>query len=756
LATVTPTLTIFLIHKWLILAAATSSPELEEPVDEVTTTAPSTEDSGSNTTNANDDEEVDTTFSVSINPLILNYFFVAPPSNAKKAVNGSHEELTKITSRHIHRTVNAKLEDNLVESAQPILEPVSTTSPWNNSTVVSTFTLKGTLIFKGDMGPPRESTINRLVASAFSGSPLRNYLMDLQTSPDTMLKRTYSIYVGLPSDIVDTTSTGEETNKENENTWDKIDSFFVETVNWGDWNSMEFIIFAVACGCFIVCLFLVTYICCRLRRRRKLREQAFLLEAVKSGETNAMSPTYSDECEDGQTPKFSNMDVSTRQTNDVAYLAPVVESLTRRTSDIDTEAGVADEVGSSILDVSQTDGKMSDTVSIYSYLDDGKAADVDYSVSEALNYNPHIDGDEQSTQWSVVDNKALTHNEKPKNSGSSKILAALGDNLDTSVTTDESGGRLLIFSEEEPDDVSLLSTTLQITVVEDGEADKSATVQPTSTKVAAIAAAFERGRVKNNENAGMNMLASPAEPASDKSRLIEEADLLNNSITAPSSRERKSDEGSYCSKHSEQMSKASGKSSVRDALSCAKSENTDQTLTRTNRAPAPASPVSVPIPSESKPPVKNEKNAMGAENGKSKGSFVIRNRGFKAWGMKIRNSSNEKPATTQDIKPSWSQATAPNFNKQSVGTSKASQIALSSPGKDVNDENYEPCDESESDIQSICTQDVYNNSFFSPGSSNTNDEFKVGHLPTGKELVGDLLGSHDTSQDEEDLISNLP
>jgi hypothetical protein len=746
----------------MLIAAATTRTETEGP-GEVTTSAPSTGDVDSNTTVT--DEEADTkvpeTFSVAINPLILNYFFVAPPSNAKKAVNASHEELTKITSRHIHRTVNAKLEDNLVESSELILEPVSTTSPWNNSTVVSTFTLKGTLIFKGDKGPPRESTINKLVVSAFSGSPLRNYLMDLQTSSDTMLKRTYSIYVGLPSDIVDTTSTGEESEAERERAWEKVDNFFVETVNWGDWNSLEFIIFAVACGCFIFCLFLIIFVCCRLRRRRKLREQAFLLEAVKSGETNAMSPTASDECEDGQTPKFSNMDMSTRQNTDVSYLAPVVESLTRRTSDIDTEAGVADDAGSSILDVTQTDGKMSDTASIYSYLDDGKAADVDYSVSEALNYNPHIDGDEQSTLWSVVENKPSSQNDKPKNSVSTQILAALGDNLDTSVTTDESGGRLLIFSEEEPDDVSLLSTTLQITVVEDGEADKSATVLPGSTKVAAIAAAFERGRVKNNENAGQNLPASQTEPPSDKSRLIDDAELLNNSVTAPSSRERKSDAASDSSRNSEHASKASGKSSLKDNASCAQSENTDQTLTRTNKAPAPVvAPAAVPAPasdsSESKPLVKPGKNSSEADSGKSKGSFVIRSRGFKAWGMKIRNSSNQKTEKPQDSKPSWSQATAPVFTKQTGGTSKASQMALNLQEKDLNDENYEPCDESESDIQSICTQDVYNHSFFSPSSNNSNDEFKVGHLPTGKELVGDLLGSHDTSQDEEDLISNLP
>jgi len=768
------------------VAAASSTKAPTVPVkDDKNTTTVTNEDKVDDKDDKQGDDETPQAgvYAVVYESVFVNLLSDAPSRKAQAAIQEHAEtdvdELERVTAEHILNHVRSVTDDpKLVVAvlAKATLVSVAV-SPWKNATMVTSHSITGSVQFHVSYGRPRADAINKIVQEAFDGAAAVQYEKALQTSSDVILKRTESVFVGLPSEILPTTSTtyGTVDGEENE-----------EWMQWGDWEDTDFIILVAVGGAAALLTF--GYTAARLTGvvggpKKKdggdAGKKPPIVEKANSSETAPLSPMSKD----------SNM--ATPDHLEFGDRAPGNSMLAVIGEDGQAVEQDADDIESSRCDISEV-------TSVYSYLD-SKSIDVDdqgYSVKDA--YNANISGDEESGSWSVDPEGSVL------GARSSAVIRASSIHTGTAPTAEPfdeekanavptsttlivkqtaraaSPNGPMIFS-----DNSDVSGGMDSSAIDDSIKDTPA-APPTKSLVASAVARFEAAASKSSAegspaktvssfpdriDSSILMLApespksAPVSPAKKKEETILESPTdsikgktLDYAETGTGSvgdgeTERPSlpAVASNQSRHSgsaASSNKQGSQSTVPTTISVQNSSKSDESK-RSSQSDRPQPSASFILRSKStdqeemnRPPA-SVIRVLGVANDKDSkaptASYIMR---AKSWGSRTNFGADtgEAAAPTAAVnRQPVNDVTKKAFPFKGFGASKASQMALNPAGhiqelaavrssNSTLSENHSLL-ESDSDIQSLCSMD--NHSLFSFGGKN---------LPGGNSML-DMQGS---------------
>ena len=739
-------------------------------------------------------------YAVVFNTIYLNLFLTASKGNAQQVVeNASYqEELERIVSDHILKHVRSDVDTpRLVVECLTNVKTVSTLAPWGNATIVSSDSVEGTVQFHKNYGKPRAEAINNIVQEAFTGAALDRFLSELRRSSDVVLMLTDSIHVGLPSNILPSTTTANSGALEEE-----------EWMSWGDFSDPDFVILVSVAGATVLAAFFyfVWHCCFKGRVRKPANPKSSLSPNSKATETSPLSPTSSSD--------------SDKTTTEQLELGCQVEN---------SMVAVIDEDGKTTEcendnDLEYLRGDISEVTSVYSYFESKSIVEMeDQTYSVVDTYNPHISGDEASGEWSLsVAENTLVQSAAAARSRPSwtPAVASSGKDLKTAPTEPEAApvktesvtgtptsktARSIgnspagphIFSDNSEDTGDMESSIVREDVAETAEALPP---RPTKSLVASVVATFEK--------AAQSKTSGPSSPAKSESSFPDriESSIMMLAPDSPKAAPESSDgvnenqatppspTGSFSKKpvecpmvtklapgsnksptsnltssgHSDD--KQGSNSSVPTTISVQNSDNSDGSK-RSNQATSsfilrsmsvdqadnlvpPASIIRVSGVKDEKPPA---------------GSYIMR---AKSWGnrpystpssaaTRFNKNDNGGPASAKLQAENGSAASKKGFPFKGLGASKATQKALSSAGgipnelpaihsnpSTLSENQSNSIHESDSDIQSLCSFD--NTSMFSFG---------------GQKTGASLLGLHGTSpymhglglsdDDDEDSASEI-
>ena len=450
-------------------------------------------------------------YAVVFETIFVNLFLRAPTALAEEGLagdtGGGLDELRRITSSHILDHVRSVVnEPDLVVDATTEITTVSTLSPWRNNTVVSSHSVAGSVRFDVRYGRPRAAGVNAIVQEAFQGEePLSQYLELLQLSSDEVLRSTDSVYVGLPSDILPTTTTTTTTTAttaegdagqsseaaDNEEEW----------IQWGEWNDTDFIVLIVIGGC--AALVTIFYATGRYfgfgGPSRGVRDKPPMVQQSKTSGTAPESPESSDYAEKKSLEHVNNVSNSGVGNSMVAVIG---------------EGGKADDDQHSKEDMevdpeSASRCDISDVTSVYSYIDTRSMLndldDTAYSVTDA--YNAQLPGDEESGQWSVKDVESGAVGE-PVRTSSLHVgtgPSSVAESRESEVTpNNKAPAGTIVPSPERDDDGPMIfaDTSGDTGEVASSTADlaKEGQAGPARTRVASFVATFEAAASKSAKN----------------------------------------------------------------------------------------------------------------------------------------------------------------------------------------------------------------------------------------------------------------
>jgi hypothetical protein len=626
-------------------------------------------------------------------------------------------------------------------------------------------------------------------------------LMDLRVASHPTLKRIYSVYEGWTSDVVptQTTTTPPITDAATTTTASTGKDTLVQ---WGDWNDMYFIIVVAAGGAAVLGCFLVLLICCYCLRRQRKREQAFMrIQHTKSTSTELISPTFSDKT----TPKNSNSTNSSVLKNNKGGGLPFPAAVDRQPSTTSETVDAIIEQQSSTTNRSADavmNGRMenhenddddlesslsngshdrSEVASIYSYIDSKSILSEDdhcYSVGGALMYNPHIPGDDQSTNWSIAngnmngvgganltsDNNNMSHLlQEPISPSTPEKSDNSAGSLDRVVATAASspeGENIMIFCDGATDDDtlsmisdSMLATTLDYSNDNYGRAQSHVAVAvanlearaagstPKSSRAAFGHEGIERNNISivgfavsdaNKPDASLQAASSASEVGGGEvdQSFADSSVSLTAYMEAPYANERVSNQT-----HSEKLINGSIASSDSGAQMPPQESTSMRPSTVRSRTTSRSGESATSIGNNGTESDSLHSGRSSSPPRAPQASFVLRSSSFKSWAVPVSKSSTDEDSSKVETKASRTQLQANStkggrFAIKSSRISKASQLVLnsvSSPSGSQKENQTAPMvtqstalsnyplqsllptvdqyQESESDIQSICSND---------------------------------------------------
>lgn len=442
-------------------------------------------------------------YAVIFDNFYLNLFTLGPNLKVNEA---NIDELRRITSDHILSNVRAWAhEPDLVVAVRTEFVTVAELSPWKNETFVSSQAVSGSVQFHVSYGRPKAEIVNKVVRGSFQNTALLQYLSELKHSPSKVLQSTQSVYVGLPSDILGSTTTIDNVKNDAGNTKESVSGsseLEEDWIQWGNWSDTDFVVFIVVGVCATVSFLLYTL--CRAfgfgDARKDVGDKPGIVKHTNSAETQD-SPSKNIE--------IDYPDNDANLANGDSMTAVIEEG---KTSFLLGKKNMNVEAESSECDIS-------DVTSIYSYIDSrsmlNDLEDHGYSVNDS--YNPKILGDEESGQWSVADNVTTTESIPPFNKAYVAITAASlaakaaeeekeesQSKLSHSVASNSLQGHQngpMIFSDNSEDLGEMASSVVEeLDLQTDRDASNSNDKSiPTPSHVAAVIATFE-AVVKNSQN----------------------------------------------------------------------------------------------------------------------------------------------------------------------------------------------------------------------------------------------------------------
>jgi len=415
------------------------------------------------------------------------------------ANGGSREELKRITSSHILNHVRSVVnEPDLVVAAKTDISTVSTVAPWQNATVVSSHSVQGSVHFHVNYGRPIAAGVNTIVQNAFKGAALLQYLAELELSSDEVLQGTESVYVGLPSDILSTTTTTSSTPDATQGDQDEYSEAADEEdewIQWGDWSDTDFVVFvAVAGAAALVAVFYLVGRCYGFGGRRKdVGIKPPVVTHSKSSETAPVSP----DCAEKQLPESVN-----NVTNPINGLGISMDAVIGEGGQDDDQQSKKDLEIDQRSESSRCD--ISDVTSVYSYIDSrsilNELDETAYDVNGS--YNPQIlgVGDEESGQWSLTTGEIVRVSTMQVGTGPLSVAETLESERASSRASNRAPATIassleasegpMIFSDTSGDSGEMASSTPGKDTVEDG-------MPRTTSRVALAIATFEAGGAKS-------------------------------------------------------------------------------------------------------------------------------------------------------------------------------------------------------------------------------------------------------------------
>ena len=701
-------------------------------------------------------------YEVTFDTLLINFFVQTSLETATDAFmtrdSNVWSELNTITENHILEHLRFKMDDyneSLVLSVSTNFSSLSIQEPWNNQTILVSETLTGTVIIHEDYGMPRKDGTTNMVKESFElERPMQNYLESLHVASEPTLHSISSLYLGLPSEVIETTTTTAnevpppDTSSQNSDEKDNFVNDLGNNIEWGDWSNTYFISFVGIVGGVVVMLLSTIILCYCFRRRARRRRQGKddNLNSKGSDETSndVLSPASNESTENTENSALRVIAFSPSNTT------PMEDSNSKSSEDAQqlTEAPKSFHPNGRYIVAEQYEQDDDIQSDVYSYIDTNTMDDHCYSVAGALMYNPHIPGDDQhSVNWSVAGRTTGVSGENdgiyqtPQRTNTIQPQTNLSGLLsENSPTRDD----VVIFCDSgvEDDSVSLINDSLlQNTTIDHTEQQaeqymnhgslmllpskhSNKEAMSTNARVAAVVAKLE-GKILLSESFSSH--TTETERTTNKNSK-EELGRFNGS----GSRGEGTEDGDPSSEESVALS----------SYVVAKPYQNDRQAATTQDA----------LNMKSKPPLANRPQSarQTGKSARAKSSFFRSTstgttennevRATNSWEIPTGESTNEKankPATSEDRKKGFWARTQANRN------SKATQMALgnaSSPSHDnapktatvtsptdtfvspvasspsnINNDNtflpvqqiklFEQYEESESDIQSICTFD---------------------------------------------------
>ena len=697
-------------------------------------------------------------YEVTFDTLLVNFFVKTTLENAMDVFlnrdSNVWSELNKITSDHIleHLRFETKDSDNsLVLSVSTNFSSLSIQEPWNNQTILVSETLTGVVVIHGDYGMPRRDGVTNMVKQSFElERSMQIYKTYLHMASEPLLHEISSLYLGLPSEVIDTTTTittpnDLPANASSQNS-DEKDNFVEDlgkSIEWGDWSNTYFIVFISIAGGVTFMLFSIIIVCYCLRRRVRRRRQELKdgnIKSKSSDETSndVLSPPSNESTENTENTGLHVIALSPSKTT------PLEDSNSKSSEDVPlSEAPQLFNYNSRYLAAEPSEYDDDIQSDVYSYIDTNTMDDHCYSVAGALMYNPHIPGDDQhSVNWSVAGRTTGV-------GGAGTVLNTSRENCDVYQTPERNSNALpesspsndnvVIFCDPDVDDdaVSLINDSLlQNTTIDHSEQHAEQFVDhgslmllpskhsnkeamSTNARVAAVVAKLEgktllsesfsshttqteRTTNKNsNELEGVQKASgSRCEGTEDGDPSSEESVALSSYVARPYQNDRlaaKSEESKPKPRlaNRPQSARLTGKS-VRGKSSFFRSTSTGTSESNVVHASS-----SWEIPTGESTNERDNRPAASEE----------RKKGFWA-----RTQANRTSKATQMVLGSVSSPSNDSVTKTATLTSPTdafvSPVAPSPPSN--NDNNtfpvqqvklFEQYEESESDIQSICTFD---------------------------------------------------
>lgn len=356
-------------------------------------------------------------YEVTFDTILINFFVLTSLESATDVFmtrdSNIWVELNAITANHILEHLRFKMDDydkSLILSVSTNFSSLAIQEPWNNQTILVSETLTGSVIIHDDYGMPRrDSTTNMVKESFVSERSMQIYLASLHVASEPTLHRISNLYLGLPSEVIETTTTitpnelSPDASSQNSDEKDNFVKDLGKNIEWGDWSNTYFVIFVAIVGGVIFMLFstIILCYCFRRRVRRRQEEKDENLKSKGSDETSneIASPASNESTENTDNTTLRVIAFSPSKTT------PMEDSNSKSSEDAQHLAEAPKPFHPNgryiVADQSEYDDDIQSDV--YSYIDTNTVDDHCYSVAGALMYNPHIPGDDQhSVNWSVA------------------------------------------------------------------------------------------------------------------------------------------------------------------------------------------------------------------------------------------------------------------------------------------------------------------------------------------------------------------
>lgn len=393
-------------------------------------------------------EDPITSNSVEFDTVLVSYFVLPGALRRQRRLAAQFDlvALQETTSVHIQRELDALYgQDGFVEQVDVLLVLADSTQ-LDDGAIVVTYAING-VVTVADVDLIQANSVSRLIRKSFDDEPLQRYLGLLKASDDPVLQQTYQLYVGLPSDLnlegANPTS-GNDQDASNESEKDKLLDF--------EWSALWIAVFAGAGFGIILLSAILIYLCC-------CRNTTSRLQHSKSGGTVPSSR------------------------NDVDPTDP-----TGYDNSSFTDRGVPQDTSD--------DCAGSETTSVYSYVDSGTVIDsiVDdqnYSIAPSYMHGIHTslkdnqrfknayeDDDDEDIEtvqsrhgmWSVIDGiedgNMIDANIVNENTPSVSSTSSPSRMVVTTERSKKANGEFLIFSDEDEDDLSLVSEHYKLQIAQ--------------------------------------------------------------------------------------------------------------------------------------------------------------------------------------------------------------------------------------------------------------------------------------------------
>ena len=703
---------------------------------------------------------------VTFDTILINYFVQTTLQTAMDAFMNRDSnvwaQLNIITANHILEHLRYKLKDydnSLVLSVATNFSSLSIQEPWSNETILVSETLTGNVVIHKDYGMPRRDGTTNLVKESFEvESSMQSYLSSLHLASEPTLHLISDLYLGLPSEVIDTTTTTTpdelptDTSSQNSEEKDNFMRDIGKKIEWGDWSNTYFITFVAIVGGVIFMLFSTIILCYWLRKRVRRRQELKDLKSKSSDEmtNDILSPTSNESTENTSNAALRVIALSPSKTT------PMEDSNSKSSEDVHlAEAPKSFYPNGRYVEAEQSEDDDDIQSDVYSYIDTNTIDDHCYSVAGALMYNPHIPGDDQhSVNWSVAGrntvggagnllNMSGEHTDiyqTPQRTNSAQPETNLSGMLSENSPTNDD---VVIFCDSgvEDDSVSLINDSLlQNTTLDHTEQQAEQYVHrggvmllpskhsnkeamSTNARVAAVVAKLEgktllsesfssqttqtertTNRNDNEEGGRMKGAGSRCEGTEEGDPSSEESVALSSYVARPYQTDRQAAATQIAKETNSkppiasrpQSARLNGKS-ARGKSSFFRSTSTGSSETNVVR---PNNSWEIPAGEST-----NEKDNKVAASDERKKGFWARtqsNRNSKATQMVLGDASSpcndSAPKTTAVTSPTETfvspVASSPSNNDNNINFLPVQQIKL-----------FEQYEESESDIQSICTFD---------------------------------------------------